>query len=151
MFAAEGTFLQDIIDGRVFALPSFARQGGPFAAGLGRVTPAMPASPKSRAALAVLYSALMTDVCLDLIGASGELVVEGSLANNAAYLGVLAALRPDQPVQVSTDATGTVSGTALLTDWPNPIRQPMGNDVGCEPLTMVGLEDYRYEWLGRLA
>ncbi len=98
----------------VFALPSFAPQGGPFRERQGRVIPSMPGNADARAALGTLYCALMTDYCLDALSAAGDLIVEGSLARNPAYLSVLAALRSEQPVIASADATGTTLGAAYL-------------------------------------
>ena len=59
-----------------------------------------------------------TDRCLSLLGARGDLVIEGSFAANRDYCAGLAALRPTQPTFVSGDATGTLRGGALLAFWP---------------------------------
>lgn len=96
-------------------VPPQGGDGGPFEGkprGLSRG--AKPESEEESVAQACLYLALMTDYCLELLNAKGPVVVEGSLIGNKAYLGALAALRRPDPVLVSSDATGTVSGAATL-------------------------------------
>ncbi|MBP1861833.1 FGGY-family carbohydrate kinase [Rhizobium herbae] len=62
------------------------------------------------------YLALMSATCLDLIGAQGEIVVEGPFAANATYLRMLSAAT-GRPVLIgSQSATGTSLGAACLAD-----------------------------------
>ncbi len=96
------------------ALPSFSDQGGPFRACAGRIEGCVPALPRERAALAALYCALMTDYCIDMLQARGDIILEGRLAANAAFASALAALRAPQPVLRSLDQTGTLRGAAIL-------------------------------------
>jgi len=70
------------------------------------------------AALAALELARETDRCLDRLDASGDVIVEGPFARNAAYCAALAALRAPQPVFESGDAVGTLAGALLLASWP---------------------------------
>ena len=67
-----------------------------------------------RAVAAAWYLALMTGVCLDLIGADGPVVVEGPLAANAQLAEMLAAIVPAGLVAASQASTGTSAGAALL-------------------------------------
>jgi hypothetical protein len=61
----------------------------------------------------------MSDTMLTRLGAtSGDLIIEGSFANNPAFAALLAALRPSQPVFTGSDAAGTARGAALLAKWP---------------------------------
>lgn len=108
------TSVKRILSAGIFALPAFASQGGPFRFRQGGVVPEMPAGKMERAALGALYCALMTDYCLDALGAAGDLVIEGSLARNSVFLGILAALRCEQAVIPSSDSTGTTIGAACL-------------------------------------
>ena len=107
--------LEAVLAAGVFALPAFAASG-PFqhASGQGRFHGPVPESAGERAALAGLYCALVTDVCLGLIGAQGEIVVDGPFAANPVYLGVLAALRPGDRVFASDCADGPTLGAAAL-------------------------------------
>ncbi len=58
-----------------------------------------------------------TDRCLDRLGATGDLIVEGPFARDAAYCSELAALRAPQPVFASADAVGSLAGARLLARW----------------------------------
>jgi sugar (pentulose or hexulose) kinase len=80
------------------ALPAFAATGGPFAGRAGRIDGPPPAHARERYALATLYCVLMTDYCLDALGAAGPLAVEGSFTANPWFGALLAARRPHHPV-----------------------------------------------------
>ncbi|HET9069082.1 MAG TPA: FGGY-family carbohydrate kinase [Amaricoccus sp.] len=67
-----------------------------------------------RAVVVAWYLALMTGVCLELIGAEGPVVVEGPLAANAAFLQMLGAIAPGGLAPPSPTTTGTSVGAALL-------------------------------------
>ncbi|HET9069159.1 MAG TPA: FGGY-family carbohydrate kinase [Amaricoccus sp.] len=67
-----------------------------------------------RAVVVAWYLALMTGVCLDLIGAEGPVVVEGPLAANAAFAEMLGAIVPGGLAPAAPTTTGTSAGAALL-------------------------------------
>jgi L-fuculokinase len=104
--------LAAVVDAGALAVPAFTSQGGPFRDTRGRIEGSAGA-PRARAALASLYCALMTDFCLDMLDARGDIILEGRLASNPAFSSALAALR-DQPVLRSSDVTGTLRGAAML-------------------------------------
>jgi L-fuculokinase len=106
--------LETVLASGALALPSFADQGGPFRAQLGRIVGEVFDSPRNRAALAALYCALMTDYCLTMLEARGDVILEGRLASNEAFASALTALRDPQPVFRSPDETGTLRGAAAL-------------------------------------
>jgi sugar (pentulose or hexulose) kinase len=66
----------------------------------------------------------MTDVCLELLDARGEIVIEGRFARNRVYCGALAALREGQRLSCSLDETGTLAGAALLARMPDLPEPP---------------------------
>jgi sugar (pentulose or hexulose) kinase len=99
---------------RDLVLPAFAPGVGPFPARTGSIVLADRTDARARAAAAALYCALVTDVCLELVGARGDVIVEGPFARNVALLFALAALRPSQRVLASPDETGTLGGAAQL-------------------------------------
>jgi L-fuculokinase len=140
--------LQAVIASGALALPGFSGASGPFPNGPGVVEGALPPGPAMRAALAALYLALMTDHCIDLIGAGGDIVIEGAFAGNAAYASLLAGLRPGRTVLVSRDATGTSQGAAMLARWGGPHAAPASAPVG--PCNVPGLSAYRAAWLARI-
>jgi L-fuculokinase len=106
--------LETILAAGALAIPCFADQGGPFRAQVGRIVGNTPDAPRDRAALAALYCALMTDYCMRMIEARGDIILEGRLASNEAFASALAALREPQPVFRSPDETGTLRGAAAL-------------------------------------
>lgn len=141
--AASAGEVATVVARGAMALPGFAGACGPFPGETGRIVgPVL--GDAARPALAALYLALMTDQCLDLIGAAGDIVVEGAFAANGAYLAVLAALRPRSRVLASVDATGTSQGAALLARWDEAAPVPAAEAVA--PLQLPGLSAYRDAW-----
>lgn len=130
------------------ALPSFVDFDGVFpgSAERGRIDGPPPETAEERAALATLYCALGTAVCLDLLQAAAPVIVDGGFAANPLFAPLLAALRPDLPVQVSDSRDGTALGAALL--WhrnrgrpapPLALRQ-------AAPAAIPGLAAYAARW-----
>jgi sugar (pentulose or hexulose) kinase len=126
-----------------FAVPAFSDQGGPFAGTRGRFVDAAgnDAIPWQRATLAALYSALMTDLLLDIVAARGPILLEGPFASNDTYVAALAALRPQSEVRPSLDALGTSLGAAMLADPDMPVEMPV-----TVPAPKLDLALYRARW-----
>ena len=136
--------LMRVVASGAMALPCFAGQGGPFAARKGEIRG--PVAPADRPALATLYVALMSDLMLTRLGAAtGDLIVEGSLAANPGYCALLAALRPAQRVYVASDAAGTARGAALLAQWPPRNLSPPKATLA-SPSHIEGLTGYCAAW-----
>ncbi len=116
-----------VLAGGLVLMPSVEPTSGPFQGVAGGWSdPGAPAAEKS-AALS-FYLALMTAECLGLIGAAGEIVVEGPFGRSALYLEMLAAAT-GRPVLPSGGATGTSIGAAMLVsgaiaraDTPAPVH-----------------------------
>jgi len=133
-----------IIASGALALPAFSDQGGPFAARKGVIEGKAPAAPKARAALATLYSALMTAHMLRVLEAPGELIVEGGFTRSPAFAAVLARLMADRPVVTAPASAGAAAGAAMLANWGEPHPPPR-----LEPApvwALAGLESYRDRW-----
>jgi hypothetical protein len=96
--------------------------------------------------LATLYVALVTDFMLDLLGARGDLVIDGPLAGNPLFAPVISVLRPDSSVQRSDDVGGLAKGGLLLATGAR--REEHVGQTGrvVEPLEIEGLPDYRTQW-----
>lgn len=146
--AVSETDLQAAIDKGLFALPSFAA-GGPAQETEGAIAGPV-SSDGERAALALLYVALMTDYCLDLIGSKNTLIVDGGLVKTGAYAEMLAELRPSQRVLSSDNPEGSAVGAATLafealSVKPKPVEC---NEVF--PAKLHGLAEYRDEWRERV-
>lgn len=131
--------LQQVLDDGVFALPDFSDGSGPF----GGRTAQIQGHADSGAALASLYCALMVDYELEMLGSEGDLVVEGAWLRNPLLCGLLAQLRPGQPVLLSADETGTVSGAAQLALG---LATAMPTLLPAQATGLQGLAQYRQQW-----
>jgi L-fuculokinase len=129
------------------ALPCFADAGGPFSGRTGQLTGPAPRTAAERYALATLYAALMTDYCLSALQAAGPITVEGSFTGNPHFGGLLAALRPQQPVAWSDDASGTTCGGWMLHRWGRP---PAAGGTPAAALDLAGWQAYRERWLAAI-
>jgi sugar (pentulose or hexulose) kinase len=125
-----------------FALPSFVPFDGifPASAGRGRIV-GPPASP---AAVALLYGALMAEACLELLGAEGEVVIDGGFCAEPRLARLVAALRPDLRVRVEPVGGGTALGAGLLASHGGP-APPLRLEEASS-LELPGLAAYRRCW-----
>ncbi len=135
--------LERLIARGTMALPCFADGGGPFAGQAGRIDGPPPADVGERFALATLYCVLMTDYCLDALGARGPITVEGAFTANPWFGPLLASLRPRQALAYSDDASGTTCGGWLLR---YPDAPPTARHHPKPPRTVAGLPAYRTAW-----
>ncbi|MBW8898546.1 MAG: L-fuculose kinase [Massilia sp.] len=140
--------IERLIARGTLALPCFAATGGPFAGRAGSIAGQPPADARERYALATLYCVLMTDYCLDALGAGGPLAVEGSFTANPWFGPLLAALRPQQAVSYSDDASGTTCGGWMLRYRDAP---PPGGSTAIAAQAPVGVEVYRDRWRSALS
>jgi L-fuculokinase len=141
---ADDAAVAAIVASGVLALPAFSDQGGPFAARKGIIRGEAPATPKARAALATLYSALMTAHMLRRLEAPGDLIVEGGFARSPAFAAVLARLMGHRRVVIAPTSAGAAAGAAMLAHWDEPHPPPRLEPA---PLwDLPGLETYREQW-----
>ena len=105
--------MQHVLDKSIMLLPAVENRSGPFQ---GRksawVGDEDSLTDGSRFAAVSFYLAGMTAVCLEMVGALGETVVEGPFSENRAYCAMLAAATGRDVVAVS--GTGTSVGAAML-------------------------------------
>lgn len=127
------------------ALPSFA-SAGPFAGRPGRLEGAEQLHSTQRAALATLYSALMTAVLIESLGAAGEIFVDGPLARNPLFARLLAACVPVGTLRTYPEGGGT-RVAAHLAGLPSPAP---GALQSVAPLRLPGLLEYQANWRHRL-
>jgi sugar (pentulose or hexulose) kinase len=122
----------------MLALPSFVGDDGlfPGAGHRGRTIGPAPETPAEWQALAVLYAAFSANRCLDLLGSSNRIVIDGGFATNLPFARCLAALRPSQSVSVSQSHDGTALGAALL--WRRFSRTRPVSSVVLEAVTPLG-------------
>lgn len=139
--------LEAVVAAGVMVRPGLVGFDGIFAgsAGTGAVLGELGDDAARRAALATLYTALVSAVCLELLAAEDTVVIDGGFTAEPAFAGLLAALRPDLRVLVCPTGDGTARGAALLashgTDRPVPLEL-----IPAEPLAVSGLAGYRARW-----
>jgi sugar (pentulose or hexulose) kinase len=124
--------LPGLVERGTLACPSFVGDEGlfPGSAHRGRIIGPPPGTPAECQGLAVLYAAFSANRCLDVLGSSKRIVIDGGFAGNLPFARCLAALRPSQDVSVSKSHDGTALGAALL--WRRHSRT--------HPVTSVVLE-----------
>jgi L-fuculokinase len=127
------------------ALPSFA-SAGPFAGRPGRIEGGEPLHGTQRAALATLYSALMTVMLIESLGTAGEIFVDGPLARNPLFARLLGACVTAGTVRVSPEGGGA-RVAAHLAGLPALAPAPLQSVL---PMRVPGLLEYQARWRGRL-
>ena len=94
-------------------MPTLAAGSGPFPHGKPAWINADGASPAQRQIAASYYLAMVTAASLELIGAGGDVIVEGPMSGNRDFLDLLA-VSTGQRIVASGSAGGTRQGAALL-------------------------------------
>lgn len=133
-----------VISRGLYALPSWA-PSGPFPETKGRIVGG-DVQGEERAAVALLYVVLMTDLCLDLIRSTPKIVIDGGLARIDLYPAMLAQLRSTQTILGSAMTEGSATGAAAIAfkalgmfpfkDQTHPVAASH----------IEGLETYRDRW-----
>jgi L-fuculokinase len=127
------------------ALPSFA-SAGPFSGRAGRLEGVDALHGTQRAALATLYSALMTALLIESLGTAGEIFVDGPLARNPLFARLLAGCVPVGTVRTYPEGGGTrVAAHLARLASPAP-----GALQSVAPLRLPGLLEYQANWRHRL-
>jgi sugar (pentulose or hexulose) kinase len=139
------TDLEHVIAADVMALPSFAEAGGPFQGRVGRIVAEGKLSPGERAALASLYVALVTDVMLDLLGASATIVIDGPFAINPLYAGILKTFRPGAAISISNLDSGAAAGALALVLGETALTASVA-DRPVTALPIARIVEYRDAW-----
>jgi sugar (pentulose or hexulose) kinase len=135
----------EVISRGAIALPSFA-SAGPYSGRTGRIEGAEGLVGTQRTALATLYSALMTALLIESLGAAGEIFVDGPLARNPLFARLLAACVPVGTVRSYPEGGGTrVAAHLARLHSPSP-----GALHTVVPLRLPGLLDYQANWRHRL-
>ena len=134
-------------------LPFFGEDDGllPGRAGRGSILGPPPQDAAERRALALIATALLTDLLLDALGRTGRVVLDGSFTNDPLYPALVAALRPGADVAFNRHSDGVAAGAALLaghTARTAPAKLALDRPAR---LDIPGLADYRARWRGLIA
>jgi sugar (pentulose or hexulose) kinase len=134
-----------VLAGDIQLLPAVVPSCGPFA-GRASQWSAEPSTPSQREIALSWYLALMSQTCLDLIGARGAIIVEGPLAHNSHYLDMMAATAKGD-VRLAASATGTAIGAAclMLDHGAAPATQ-----IWPHPQNAQSMADYARNWHRRI-
>ena len=164
--------LQQLMQTQTFAVPAFAQQGGPFMGQhvrlmrLGQSCELQGITAAQRSALAALYCAQVTawlarclrpETSAEPATASRLLIVEGPLAANRLYMGVLQSLLGGYTCMASVDALeGTARGAWLLSHWDVTSHAHNSPDMSSflravQPVDAAGLYAYHQVWLTLVA
>ena len=137
--------LIEVMSRRAMALPSFA-SAGPYNGRRGGIEGAEGLNATQRAALATLYSALMTAQLIESLGTAGEIFIDGPLARNPLFGSLLGACVPAGTVRIYPEGGGT-RVAAHLAGLPSLAPGALRNVA---PLRIDGLLEYQADWRHRL-
>ncbi len=114
----------DVLKSGSMLLPSVVGGSGPFPDQKFRWINADKFTPEKCHVAVSFYLAMMMATCLGLIGAEGDIIIEGPLASNMVLLDMLSAATHRNVLVGSSASTGTTTGAALLVAAKSP--QPLG-------------------------
>ena len=137
--------LIEVMSRGAMALPSFA-SAGPYSGRRGSIEGAEGLNATQRAALATLYSALMTAQLIESLGTAGEIFIDGPLARNPLFGSLLGACVPAGTVRIYPEGGGT-RVAAHLAGLPSLAPGALRNVA---PLRIDGLLEYQADWRHRL-
>jgi sugar (pentulose or hexulose) kinase len=135
-----------VIRRQAMALPSFADAGGPFAGQKGKLVNAEGLDDIERGALATVYCALQTDLLLDWLGMADTVIVDGPLAGNPLYGGLLATLRPGASVFLGDSRSGPAQCARILCSQVPALQLREARAFQC-----AEIDAYRTQWRFRSA
>ena len=97
-------------------VPSFVEDPGPVphSGGKGYIIGPPPETAEERGATASFYAATVADLCLDVLGSTTPIVIDGGFATNFSFAKMLSCLRPFQEIYVSQSKDDTALGAGLL-------------------------------------
>jgi sugar (pentulose or hexulose) kinase len=145
---ADPALLAALVARGTLAVPCFSEDDGllPGRARKGYTAGPPPEGAPERRALALLLAALLTDLLLDTLGATGHVILDGSFCRDPLYAALVATLRPGQRIQFDLHGDGSAAGAALLAGHttrtapaPLALHTP-------PPLDIPALPHYRASW-----
>lgn len=131
-----------ILSRRIMAMPSRHPDTGPFPGQTFEWSPGAPTTPGLCTAAASFYVALMGAECLDLIAATGDVIVEGPFGGNMAFARMLATAT-GRTVCLAGQGAGTGLGAAMLAGPLATQRPPMQR---VSPETDPRWTEYAAQW-----
>lgn len=136
--------VETVIKRGIFVMPSWSA-GGPFPETQGEILGGE-VEGEERAAAAVLYVVLMSDLSLDLIRSNNTLIVDGGLAKIDLFTAMLGQLRPSQQVVRSSMSEGSATGAAALAFKALGLAPFKDETISVPAGNIDGLAAYRDRW-----
>ena len=136
--------LSDVMHDAALALPSFLDAGGPYPGLRGEIRGLKNDTPQTRTALGLLYQALLSTTCLDMIQSGRDLLIEGVAARNSLLCGLIAALH-DGPVYCNAATSAVTTGAAALARF-GEAMPPRVLHRRVKPLLIQDMRAYRGLW-----
>ncbi len=137
---ADLTAIARSIETGAMALPAFVGSG-PFASRHGSVIGLQDAGRGGSAAVATLYSVLMTDALIESLGFQQNVFIDGPFARNPFFNRLLASCDRSRRVLVSSAAE--LAGVCFLA---GAQVQPCEPSEPAQPLDISGFDHYRARW-----
>ena len=134
--------LSAVAEEKIMLLPAVVAGSGPFPNRRARWLCPEPDGGRRFVAVS-FYLALMTATCLELVGAEGEIVVEGPFSANEPYLAMLEAATGRSIVTNQDGGTGTSIGAAILVRAAEAARPGY---AASKPSLSRALRDYASAW-----
>ncbi len=125
-------------------MPLAIHGSGPFRNQVGQSQSADAQTPGMQHVAASFYLACTTAHCLDVIGAQGEIIVEGPFGANALYLEMLATASARQVSYQPHSSTGTSLGAAMLA-WKDYLPAQISASHRVNP--NAAWADYARRWI----
>jgi len=138
--------IQAVVSQDIMVTPTMAPGTGAFPHGRGGWTRAAADAGESGAAIA-LYAALMCDVGLDLIGASGPMLIDGRFGRCVPFTRALASLRQGARVFIGSEESDVSFGALRV------VRPDLKSNIALKevPPLELDLSAYRSRWRGRVS
>ncbi|HEY7646426.1 MAG TPA: FGGY-family carbohydrate kinase [Hyphomicrobiales bacterium] len=141
-----------VLERQILLMPSVLSGSGPFPDAKADWIAADAPTPSQRRVAVSFYLAMMTAVCLELIGAEGATVAEGPFARNDLYVRMLAAATGRPVLLAAGGGTGTSVGAALLAAQEPTLSQAGDKSVKTgDPLWTAYAREWQARARGRLA
>ncbi|MGJ3701256.1 FGGY family carbohydrate kinase [Variovorax sp. AFSI2.2] len=136
-----------VLNSGVFALPSFGPVEGFLkgSGGRGEMVGAPREGAIDRAALALVYYALLADLSLDTYPDRGDIVVDGNITAQESLGSLIAAMREGRRVLFSSAKDGTLIGAAYLAGA-RPSSPPLMHEHRHDGIDLRALQSYRTAW-----
>lgn len=145
---AEPEVLARLVARKTMALPSFSSNEGQFpgSGGRGRILGPPPQDQAERTALALLYTALLTVTCAEVLNGGDTLILDGTFLKEPHFAPLVAALRGARTTLLSDELHGVVVGAVRLVNHGGeemPKRVSLDQVV---PAEVPGLAEYFAAW-----